>query len=170
MGIFNRSYYEEVLVVRVHPEILDLQQLPEGSVGSDLWAKRFESIREHERHLWRNGTVVLKFWLNVSRDEQRRRFLSRIDEPEKNWKFSEADVKERQYWDRYMRAYEEALNSTSRAWAPWYAIPADSKPYMRTCVAEIIVETLKSLKLSYPTVSAGRRREFLRLRETLSKD
>ncbi|MCU0843110.1 MAG: polyphosphate kinase 2 family protein [Thiobacillaceae bacterium] len=153
IGIFNRSYYEEVLVVRVHPDYLARQRLPELPAQDKLWKQRHDSIREHEAHLARNGTVVLKFWLNVSREEQRRRFLARIEEPRKNWKFSVADVRERNHWKEYMAAYEETLNATSRPWAPWYAIPADDKLYTRLCVAEIIVETLKALKLDYPKTS-----------------
>lgn len=160
IGIFNRSYYEEVLVVRVHPKILGGQRLPFLPGDDTVWEHRLESIRDHELHLARNGTVVLKFWLNVSREEQRQRFLSRIRKPEKNWKFQPADVAERQHWNDYMVAYEEALNATSRSWAPWYAIPADDKPYMRTAVAEIIVKTLDSLGLAYPTVSAAERAEL----------
>jgi PPK2 family polyphosphate:nucleotide phosphotransferase len=154
IGIFNRSYYEEVLIVRVHPEYLEGQKLPHRVTGDGFWADRYASIRDHERHLARNGTVILKFWLNVSKDEQKARFLSRIDEPEKNWKFSLSDIKERKHWDRYMEAYEEALNETSRSWAPWYAIPADSKSYMRESVARILVETLRKLDLKYPEVDA----------------
>lgn len=153
IGIFNRSYYEEVLVVRVHPEYLGNQRLPHVPKKLDeLWKQRYESIVEHERHLARNGTVVVKFWLNVSKDEQKARFLKRIDDPDRNWKFSMADVKERQYWDDYMGAYEDLLNATSKPWAPWYAIPADNKAYMRLKVAEVLVETLKSLDLKYPVL------------------
>lgn len=153
IGIFNRSYYEEVLVVRVHPEYLANQRLPHVPKKLDeLWAQRYESIIEHEQHLARNGTVVVKFWLNVSRDEQKARFLKRIDDPDRNWKFSMADVKERQYWNDYMGAYEDLLNATSKPWAPWYAIPADNKAYMRLKVAEVLVETLKSLDLKYPVL------------------
>jgi PPK2 family polyphosphate:nucleotide phosphotransferase len=150
IGIFNRSHYEEVLVVRVHPEILDGQKLPFDVDRDTIWEDRFESIRNFERHLALNGTVILKFWLNVSRDEQRKRFLSRLNEPDKHWKFNPADIGERQHWDDYMHAYEEALNATSREWAPWYAIPADRKPYMRATIAEIIVDALDSLGLEYP--------------------
>jgi len=160
IGIFNRSYYEEVLVVRVHPKILIGQRLPFLPSDDAVWEQRLESIRDHELHLARNGTVVLKFWLNVSKDEQRQRFLARIRKPEKNWKFQPADVAERQHWDDYMVAYEEALNATSRSWAPWYAIPADNKPYMRNAVAEIVVRTLDSLGLAYPMVSAAERAEL----------
>jgi PPK2 family polyphosphate:nucleotide phosphotransferase len=150
IGIFNRSYYEEVLVVRVHPEILEKQRLP-GPIDPDLiWEERYESIREHERHLSRNGTIILKFFLHVSKEEQRRRFLARIDESKSNWKFSPADAREREHWDGYMHAYEAALRATSRPWAPWYAIPADSKPYMRYTVCEIITQKLASLGIDYP--------------------
>ncbi len=167
IGIFNRSYYEEVLVVRVHPEYLKGQRLPEIPPLDRLWAERYESIRDHEQHLARNGTVILKFWLNVSHGEQRNRFLSRLDEPEKNWKFSSGDVRERGFWDDYMRAYEDALSATSRPWAPWYAIPADDKPYMRMCVAEIVVATLKSLGLRYPKASSKERARFKEMRGSL---
>jgi PPK2 family polyphosphate:nucleotide phosphotransferase len=160
IGIFNRSYYEEVLVVRVHPEILDGQRLPVRSKGNRIWKERFESITDHEKHLARNGTAILKFWLNVSKREQRRRFLARIEEPEKNWKFESADVAERAHWDDYMRAFEEALNATSRPWAPWYAIPADDKPFMRAAVADVLVRALESLGLAYPTVSEEKRAEL----------
>ena len=150
IGVFNRSYYEEVLVVRVHPGILDGQRLPHRRDGEEIWAERMQSIHDHELHLARNGTVILKFWLNVSREEQKARFISRLDEPEKNWKFSTGDVVERGHWDRYMSAYEAALSQTSRSWAPWYAIPADNKPYMRATVASIIEDSLESLNLKYP--------------------
>jgi PPK2 family polyphosphate:nucleotide phosphotransferase len=160
IGIFNRSYYEEVLVVRVHPEHLDAQRLPRVPPLVELWQERFEAIREHERTLARNGTIVLKFWLNVSHKEQRRRFLSRIERPEKNWKFSEADVKERHFWDEYMHAYEEALRATSRPWAPWYAVPADDKPFMRLTVAELIVDTLRRFDLHYPKLDRKEREKL----------
>ena len=160
IGIFNRSYYEEVLAVRVHPQILMGQRLPFIPPGDQVWEQRLESIADHELHLARNGTVVLKFWLNVSKEEQKERFLARIQKPEKNWKFHPADVAERGHWDDYMAAYEDALNATSRSWAPWYAIPADDKPYMRATVADIIVRSLESLDLSYPTVSAAERAEL----------
>lgn len=153
IGIFNRSQYEEVLIVRVHPSILDGQRLPEPVDLDTIWDERLESIRDQELHLARNGTVILKFWLNVSKAEQKARFLSRLDEPEKNWKFEYGDVVERRHWDDYMQAYESALNATSRPWAPWYAIPADDKPYMRSCVAEIVVNTLSQLGLEYPDPS-----------------
>ncbi len=170
IGIFNRSYYEEVLVVRVHPGILEGQRLPYAIDPAGIWSERFESIRDHEKHLARNGTVILKFWLNVSRNEQKRRFLDRIDEPEKNWKFSAGDVDEREHWDSYMKAYEEALNATSKPWAPWYAIPADDKRFMRLAVSEIVCRTLSSLALAYPTVGEEARRELLEARERLITD
>jgi PPK2 family polyphosphate:nucleotide phosphotransferase len=167
IGIFNRSYYEEVLVVRVHPEYLAGQRLPEPVDLEQIWARRYASIRDHEKHLADSGTVVLKFWLNVSKEEQRKRFLSRIEEPHKNWKFSVSDVDERGHWDDYMAAYEDALNATSKVWAPWYAIPADDKPFMRMCVAEIVVETMKSLGLKYPEVGERERAELAKMRELL---
>lgn len=170
IGVFNRSYYEEVLVVRVHPEILNFQRLPDKPDLNEIWHQRFESIRNFEEHMARNGTVVIKFWLNVSREEQRNRFISRLDEPEKNWKFSEGDVKERGHWNEYMKAYEHALQETSRSWAPWYAIPADNKPYMRYTVAKIIAQTLESFDMHYPKVDAEAKKRFDHMREILSKD
>lgn len=170
IGVFNRSYYEETLVVRVHPEYLKSQKLPGKINQKVLWDERFESIVDHEKHLARNGTVIIKFWLNVSRDEQRRRFISRLDEPEKNWKFSTGDVEERQHWDEYMQAYEAALNATSRPWAPWYAIPADDKPYMRLCVADTIVKTLEQLDLQYPQVPDQQKSTFAEMRKRLQQD
>ena len=167
IGVFNRSYYEEVLVVKVHPEILDYQKLPEEHLHKDIWQQRYQSIRDLEKHLARNGTIIVKFWLNVSKDEQRNRFISRLDEPEKNWKFSEADVEERGHWDKYMKAYEQALQETSRSYAPWYAIPADNKPYMRYCVAEIIADTLESMDMHYPQVDDEARMRFDHMREIL---
>lgn len=149
IGVFNRSWYEEVLVVRVHPELLVAQRLP-GSDADKPWAHRYESIRDLEKHLARNGTMVLKFFLNVSKDEQRRRLLKRLDRPASNWKFEAADLEERELWDDYMHAYQKALRETSRKGAPWYAIPADDKPYMRMTVAEIIVAALERLHLEWP--------------------
>jgi len=160
IGIFNRSYYEEVLVVRVHPELLEAQRLPEPASGEELWRERLESITDLERHLARNGTVIVKFWLNISRDEQRRRFLKRLQNPSKHWKFEESDVVERGYWDQYMHAYERALTATSRPWAPWFAIPADDKPFMQWQVARTIVDTLRQLPLRYPEPDESRRRHF----------
>ena len=170
IGIFNRSYYEEVLVVRVHPGILETQRLPYPVDGDRIWEERLESIRDHELHLARNGTVILKFWLNVSRREQRRRFLDRIEEPEKNWKFAAGDVEESRHWDRYMAAYEEALAGTSRPWAPWYAIPADDKPHMRLAVADIVCRSLEGLRLTYPVVGAEERAQLLEARDRLLSD
>jgi PPK2 family polyphosphate:nucleotide phosphotransferase len=171
IGIFNRSYYEEVLVVRVHPGILDNQRLPfKPDSLEELFEQRLESIRDHEKHLARNGTVIIKFWLNVSRDEQKARFLKRIDDPARNWKFAMSDVKERGHWDAYMNAYQEALDKTSRPWAPWYAIPADDKPYMRLRVAEIIVDTLKSLPINYPTLGDDEMAKLSDARDALVGD
>ena len=168
IGIFNRSYYEEVLVVKVHPEYLEAQRLPENTDLKNIWQQRYQSICDHEKHLAQNGTVILKFWLNVSREEQRRRFLARIDEPSKNWKFSTGDVNERKFWPDYMAAYETAINTTSRPWAPCYAIPADDKPFMRMCVADIIVQCLKKLNLAYPKVDAGEKARFEEMRAMLA--
>jgi len=170
IGVFNRSYYEEVLIVKVHPSILDKQKLPSGVDRELLWEHRYASIRDHEKHLARNGTVVLKFWLNVSKEEQRRRFLARLEEPQKNWKFETADVAERGRWKDYMHAYEEALNQTSRPWAPWYAIPADDKPYMRAAVADIIVRTLEDLGLRYPRPAKAERERFDAIRKQLEAE
>jgi PPK2 family polyphosphate:nucleotide phosphotransferase len=168
IGIFNRSQYEEVLVVRVHPKILDYQKLPDPIDYDTVWDDRLRSICEQEEHLARNGTVILKFWLNVSKDEQKRRLLSRLDEPSKNWKFESGDVVERRHWDNYMQAYEDALNATSRPWAPWFSIPADDKPYMQARVAEIIIETLQNIGLKYPEPSDEDRAEFAEARKELS--
>ena len=170
IGIFNRSQYEEVLVVRVHPEILGYQQLPGEIDLESIWDQRLTSIRQQEQHLARNGTVILKFWLNVSRDEQKRRFLARLDNPDKNWKFEPRDVVERRSWDDYMKAYEAALNATSRPWAPWYAIPADDKSYMRARVADIIIATLQSIGLKYPEPSDKDRQEFMEAHAELVAD
>jgi PPK2 family polyphosphate:nucleotide phosphotransferase len=168
IGIFNRSHYEEVLVVRVHPEILDAQPLPEMADRTTIWEERYESIRDQEKHLARNGTLIIKFWLNVSKEKQKQRFLDRLDNEEKQWKFNPRDVAERGFWDEYMRAYEDALNATSRPWAPWYAIPADNKPYMRASVAEIIVAALSEIGLQYPQASAEDRAQFAASRKALS--
>jgi len=154
IGIFNRSYYEEVLVIKVHPNYLAGQRIPDQPPMEQLWAERYESIADHEKHIARNGTVILKFWLNVGRDEQKNRFLARIDDPRANWKFSGGDVKERGHWDKYMAAYEDAINATSKPWAPWYAVPADDKPTMRLTVARIVNETLRNMNLSYPKLPA----------------
>ena len=170
IGVFNRSYYEEVLVVRVHREYLRGQRLPGTWDSPGFWTQRYESIQDHEKHLAVNGTVVVKFWLNVSKEEQRLRFLSRLEKPRKNWKFSPADVRERRCWDDYMTAYEEALAATSRSWAPWYAIPADDKRHMRMAVAEIVVQTLESLPLKFPPVAAEDRALFEEMRTELERD
>jgi len=156
IGIFNRSYYEEVLVVRVHPEILDQQHLPPGTVaGSRLWHERYEDINAFEHHLVRNGTRVVKFFLHVSRDEQRRRFLERLDDPAKQWKFSAADLAERSHFAEYQEAYEQMLTKTSTSWAPWHVIPADHKPAMRALVGGIVVDVIDSLDLAMPKISPG---------------
>lgn len=168
IGIFNRSHYEEVLVVRVHPELLEHQRLDRKD--RKIFDERFDSIRDMERHLYRNGTIVLKFWLNVSKDEQRRRFLARIDDPDARWKFAAADVAERGHWDAYMSAYQSALEATSRPWAPWYAIPADHKPTMRALVAETIVETLEALPLKWPLPDVEEESEMARLRSLLAAE
>ncbi len=170
IGIFNRSYYEEVLVVRVHPELLDLQHLPAAAKGKNIWKHRFEEINNFEKYLVRNGIVVLKFFLNLSKEEQKRRFLARIDTPEKNWKFSFSDVKERAYWDEYMSAFEDTFNHTSTEHAPWYIVPADHKWFTRTVVADVIVEKLKSLKLRYPVSSAEHRQHLLEAKKLLMNE
>jgi PPK2 family polyphosphate:nucleotide phosphotransferase len=168
IGIFNRSYYEEVLVVRVHPEYLGSQKLPYETPLDELWAQRFTSIRSHEQHLAESGVVVLKFWLNVSQAEQHKRFVDRIDRQEKNWKFSAGDVTESRHWEAYMQAYQDALRETSRACAPWYAIPADDKPYMRSCIADIVARTMDALPLAYPQPSDKDLAEMQALRAELS--
>ena len=170
IGIFNRSYYEEVLVVRVHPELLDRQRLPPGTRGTRLWANRFDQINDFERYLVRNGIVVLKFFLNLSRDEQKRRLLERIDRREKHWKSSPADVTERGLWDDYMKAYEAALNHTSTSSAPWYIIPADHKWFTRTVVADLIIDRLESLELTYPTLSKEGRQHLAEAKALLESE
>ena len=170
IGIFNRSYYEEVLIVRVHPEILKSEGLPDApSDSATIWRDRYRSIADTERHLHANGTRIVKFFLHLSKDEQRKRFLSRIDEPEKNWKFSLADVEERKFWKQYMKAFEECLGATSTADAPWYVVPADDKENARLIVSQIILDTLERLKLSYPKTSAERHGELLAIRKRLTK-
>src|SRR5438445_1867426 len=170
IGVFNRSYYEEVLVVRVHPELLARQKLPATLVTEKTWKERFQDIAAFERYLARNGTVIRKFFLNVSREEQRKRFLSRLEEPEKNWKFSAADVAERQHWDEYMKAYEDAIEATSSDHAPWYVIPADRKWFTRLAVADVIVEALEELDLHYPEVSEAQRKELEKARALLEAE
>ncbi len=168
IGIFNRSYYEEVLVVRVHPEILKGQNLPDGlGDAKDVWKGRFRSITEMEAHLHRNGTRVVKFFLHLSKEEQRKRFLDRIKESDKNWKFSLADVHERKYWDAYMKAYAECISATSTADAPWYIIPADDKHDARLAISQIILETLDGLKMAYPKADEARRKELAAIRKNL---
>jgi PPK2 family polyphosphate:nucleotide phosphotransferase len=167
IGIFNRSYYEEVLVVRVHPDLLAEQHLPALGKNESIWRRRFEEINCFERYLVRNGIIVLKFFLNVSKSEQKSRFLKRIEQKEKNWKFSAGDIRERRYWDDYMDAYEEMFNHTSTDWAPWFIIPADRKWFMRLCVSGIIVATLKSLNLKDPKVSDEELAELQKAKEEL---
>ena len=170
IGIFNRSYYEEVLVVRVHPEFLDRQRLPRSVVTKQLWKERFEDINALERHLARSGTLVLKFFLNVSKDEQRRRLLARLDEPAKNWKFQAADLDERKRWADYMAAYEDALSSTSTKHAPWFIIPADHKWFTRVAIAEVVVDALEGLDLQYPKLSKAQREALQVARGRLRRD
>ncbi len=170
IGIFNRSYYEEVLIVRVHPEILKAQELPQESLADKkFWQHRFRSITDLEKHLHRNGTRVVKFFLHLSKEEQRRRFLARIDSPEKNWKFSQADIAERKFWPDYMAAYEECLSATSTGHAPWFVIPADDKENARLIISQAILDTMKSLKMCYPETNKARRKELLAIRKQLMK-
>lgn len=166
-GIFNRSYYEEVLIVRVHPAILASQKLPPSRLGPDIWRNRFADINNVEQYLHRNGTIILKFFLNLSKEEQKRRFLSRIETPEKNWKFSLADCRERGFWDDYQAAYEDCFQHTSTEWAPWHIIPADHKWFSRAAIADVIVKKLESLNLAYPTLGPEKMAELERAREAL---
>jgi PPK2 family polyphosphate:nucleotide phosphotransferase len=171
IGIFNRSYYEEVLIARVHPEILRSEALPDGQAEDGaVWPARYKSILDLEGHLDRNGTRVVKIFLHLSKDEQRKRFLARIDDPDKRWKFSQADIEERGYWKQYMNAYEDCLGATSTAAAPWYIVPADDKENARLIVSRIIVETMSALKMSYPRLSDERLRELRAIRRTLAKE
>jgi PPK2 family polyphosphate:nucleotide phosphotransferase len=168
IGIFNRSYYEEVLVVRVHPEILRTQGLPADLIDEKtLWKERYHSIVDLEEHLYRNGTRIIKVFLHLSKGEQRKRFLERIDEPEKNWKFSLADTHERKYWKHYMKVYEDCLNATSTHHAPWYVVPADDKENARLIISQIVLDALKGLKMAYPKTTAKRRHEFKSIRKQL---
>lgn len=167
IGIFNRSYYEEVLVVRVHKNILAAQQIPPEAKRKGLWKRRYQEINNFERYLVNNGIIVLKFYLNVSKKEQKKRFLERIDKPEKNWKFSVTDAEERSYWDKYMDAYSSVFENTSTRWAPWHVIPADNKWFTRAAVADIIVQKMKELNLAYPVVDAKKKAELLRVKEML---
>ena len=170
IGIFNRSYYEEVLIARVHPEILRSEGLPDLPHDDEVvWHDRYRSIVNLERHLHGNGTRIVKFYLHLSKEEQRKRFLQRIDEPEKNWKFSLADVEERKFWKHYMKAYEECLGATSTRDAPWYVVPADDKENARLIVSRIVLDTLEGLEMTYPKTSAERRQELLSIRERLAK-
>jgi PPK2 family polyphosphate:nucleotide phosphotransferase len=170
IGIFNRSYYEEVLIARVHPEILRGEELPAELLDEKtIWEKRYRSILDLEKHLYRNGTRVIKFFLHLSKDEQRKRFLARIDKPEKNWKFSLADIQERGFWRDYMKAYEACLSATSSEAAPWYVVPADDKHNARLIVSRIILDALGKLKMSYPKVDKARRKELRSLRKLLAK-
>jgi PPK2 family polyphosphate:nucleotide phosphotransferase len=170
IGIFNRSYYEEVLIARVHPEILRGEGLPDTLADEKtVWRDRYRSILNLERHLDRNGTRIIKFFLHLSKEEQRQRFIDRIDKPEKNWKFSVADIEERKFWKHYMRAYEKCLRATSTKHAPWYVVPADDKLNTRLIVSRIVLDTVEALELSYPRTNASRRRELLSLRKKLAK-
>ncbi|MBD2346466.1 polyphosphate kinase 2 family protein [Anabaena subtropica] len=170
IGIFNRSYYEEVLIVRVHPEILKKQQLPHNHQGNHIWKQRFEEINNFEKYLVNNGVIILKFFLNVSKSEQKKRFLERIKYPEKNWKFSVNDVRERAFWDDYMAAYEEVFQHTSTAIAPWYIVPADRKWFTRLVVADIICTKLQELNLKYPTVSEEHQQQLLQAKYILEQE
>ena len=170
IGIFNRSYYEEVLIVRVHPEILRGERLPTRLLDDNaIWRERFRSILNLESHLHHNGTRIVKFFLHVSKEEQRKRFLRRIDEPDKNWKLSQTDIEERKFWDEYMKAYEDCLSATSTKHAPWYVVPADDKLNARLIISQILVDTLASLKLSYPATTAERQKELQAIRKQLAR-
>lgn len=170
IGIFNRSYYEEVLIARVHNEILQQQKLPAALVTEKIWTERFEDINAHERYLSRNGMVICKFFLHLSRDEQKKRFLARIDNPQKNWKFSQADVRERSRWDEYMHAYEEAIRHTATPHAPWHVVPADNKWFTRLVVADAIVAALEAIDPHFPTVNGEQRQELAAARALLAKE
>jgi PPK2 family polyphosphate:nucleotide phosphotransferase len=170
IGIFNRSYYEEVLIVRVHPEIFQSEKLPaELTDGKRVWEYRYESIRDLEKHLHRNGTRIIKFFLHISKEEQRKRFLKRIDEPDKNWKFSQGDMEERKLWDRYMEAYEGCLGATSTTDSPWYIVPADDKPTARLIISQVVVDTLSDLRMNYPTLDPMHEKELKAIRKQLRK-
>ena len=167
IGIFNRSYYEELLVVRVHDELLKKERMPSPLIGKHIWKERFEDVNAHERYLTRNGIVIRKFFLNVSKEEQKKRFLKRLEEPEKNWKLSPSDVRERERWDDYMAAYEDMIAHTASEHAPWYIVPADNKWFTRAVVAEAVVETLESLKLAYPELDAEQKKQLKAARKAL---
>ena len=171
IGIFNRSYYEEVLIVRVHPEILKNQKLPDSLLNDDaIWPNRYKSIVDFEQHMHRNGTKVIKFFLHLSKDEQRKRFIDRIDQPEKNWKFPVSDINERKHWTQYMKAYESCLTATSTKEAPWYVVPADDKKNARLIVSQIILDAYKDMDMKYPETNEERRQELLSIREQLIND
>jgi PPK2 family polyphosphate:nucleotide phosphotransferase len=170
IGIFNRSYYEEMLVVRVHPELLEKERIPPPLVKRHVWKKRFEDVNAFERHLAKNGMVILKFFLNVSKQEQKRRFLERLENPAKRWKFSSSDVTERALWSRYMQAYDETIRETSTPTAPWYVVPADHKPFARLVVAAALVEALEQLDLSFPEVGQAQLEEMQRIRTALEQE
>jgi PPK2 family polyphosphate:nucleotide phosphotransferase len=170
IGIFNRSYYEEVLVVKVHPELCERQKLPPGKRGKSFWQERYDDINDFERHLSRNGTLILKFFLHISKDEQKKRFLERLETPEKHWKFSAADLAERAFWKDYMEAFEEALSATSTEWAPWYIIPANHKWVARAAVAGILTSTIGSLHLTYPEVTPEQRQALEEARTQLEEE
>jgi PPK2 family polyphosphate:nucleotide phosphotransferase len=167
IGIFNRSYYEETLVVRVHPELVERQKLPPGKRGRTFWEDRYEDINNFERHLVRNGTLILKFFLNISKKEQKRRFLERLDNPAKNWKFSAADLAEREHWDEYMKAFEDTITATSTKWAPWYVVPADHKWIARATVSAVIKHGIKSLNLGIPEMPPEQRKRLASARRKL---
>ena len=168
IGVFNRSYYEEVLVVRVHPELVRREGIPDERAGKKtVWKERYRSIVDLEKHLHRNGTRVIKFFLHLSKEEQRKRFLERIDEPDKNWKFSQADVAERKFWNQYMRAYEDCLSATSTKTAPWHVVPADDKYNARLIISRVVIDALKDLKMSYPKLTQARRQELKSIRKQL---
>jgi len=170
IGIFNRSYYEEVLVVRVHPQVLENEKLPKTLVSKHIWQERFEDINNYEHYATRNGIAVLKFFLHLSREEQKRRFLARLDDPEKNWKFSSADIKEREFWDAYQKAYEDMIRHTASKHAPWYVVPADNKWFTRIVVSHAVVDVLKGMKLKYPSVSGAQKSALGQARKQLEQE
>ncbi len=170
IGIFNRSHYEEVIVVRVHPEILERQRIPKPLIGKDIWKNRFKEIRGFERHLAQNGTVVLKFFLHISKEEQRQRLLARLEDPAKGWKFSMGDIAERKLWDKYMAAYDDAIRATSRSEAPWYIVPADRKWFARFLVSRVVIATLERLDLKFPKADGALRAEMAQVRKALQAE
>ena len=169
IGIFNRSYYEEVLVVKVH-DLLKYQQLPASLIKDNVWEKRFRQIRDYEKYLTENGTVILKFFLHISKEEQKQRLLERIDDPSKNWKFSSADIEERKFWDDYQKCYQEAIRETSTDGAPWYVIPSDKKWFARLAISEVIVKTMENLKLEYPVISDEQKKELEKCKKSLMNE